>query len=156
MADPSPGPVSAEDELFLAWRPRLLRFCVRLLGDAHDAEEVVQDVFTRVLEHGARYDLRRDPQLLLYTMARNRCLDLRRRQRRQEPGPTPEPAAPGHTPELRAAMAALPDAEREVILLTLQEGLTYQDVARILGCSIATVAARKYAALARLRRSLLP
>jgi len=154
MADPAPGPVSGHDALFVAWRPRLLRFCERLLGHRHDAEEVVQDVFARLVEHAARYDLRRDPQLLLYTMARNRCADLRRRRKHHESPADHEPVAPGEPPELRAAVAALPDPEREVILLTVQEGLTYQDVARILGCSIATVAARKYAALLRLRRGL--
>jgi RNA polymerase sigma-70 factor (ECF subfamily) len=148
--------VSGHDALFAAWRPRLLRFCARLLGHRHDAEEVVQDVFARLLQHDGRYDLSRDPQLLLYTMARNRCGDLRRRRRHHEPVQDLEPQAPGEPPALRAAVAALPDHEREVILLTVQEGLTYQDVSRILGCSIATVAARKYAALARLRRSLTP
>jgi RNA polymerase sigma-70 factor (ECF subfamily) len=139
-------------ELYAAWQPQLLRFCARLLGSSHDAEEVVQDVFARLLERPERFTLDQRPAPLLYTLARNRCMDLRRR-RRSVTLPD-EASVPGPDRELAAGLLLLPDKEREVLLLTVQEGLTYADVAQVLGCSIATVAARKYAALARLKRRL--
>ncbi|HEB53573.1 MAG TPA: sigma-70 family RNA polymerase sigma factor, partial [bacterium] len=56
--------------------------------------------------------------------------------------------------DLQAALAQLPDAERETLLLTAVEGLGYREVARILGCSLGTVAARRCAAIERLRERL--
>jgi RNA polymerase sigma-70 factor (ECF subfamily) len=146
-----------DERLYEEWSPRLKRFCARFLGAEHDAEEVVQDVFTRLVEHRDRYDTSRKPGVLLFRLARNRCVDLKRRRRAEPLGET-EPAAPERAPgpDLESAMAGLGEKEREVLLLTVQAGLTYQDVARILGCSIATVAARKYAAIRSLKRRLEP
>ena len=145
-----------EEGLYRTWAPRLLRFCTQLLG-SHDAEEVVQDVFARLLQSEGRYQLEQDPGVLLFRLARNRCIDVQRKRRAQ---PVAElelaaPAADGD-PDLREAIARLPFAQREVLLLTVQDELTYRDVARILGCSLGTVAARKYAAIAELRRRLAP
>jgi RNA polymerase sigma-70 factor (ECF subfamily) len=147
------------ESTFIAWRPRLLRFCSNLLRHGHDAEEVVQDVFTKLLEKGAGYDLAEHPEVLLFKMARNRCIDLRRK-RTPEAMATIEPVARNdqHDAEiasdLAAALATLPFEEREAFLLTTVDGLGYREVAAILGCSLGTVASRKYAAIDRLQRRL--
>lgn len=145
------------DATFTAWRPRLLRFCAQLLRSEHDAEEVVQDVFARLLARPAAFDLREDAGVLLFRLARNRCIDVRRK-RAAEPHAGLDPAARDERPqlELQEALAALPLAEREVLLLTTVDGLGYRDVAAILGCSLGTVAARRYAAITTLRRKLAP
>jgi RNA polymerase sigma-70 factor (ECF subfamily) len=143
--------------IYETWRARLLGFCRQLLRHSHDAEEVVQDVFTRLLAEPHRYDLEVEPEVLLFRMARNRCIDLRRKHQ-----PTPVAAlvvaAPdtGRSAELSEAIAVLPLPEREVLLLTAIDGLGYREVAAIVGCALGTVAARKYAAIQRLRRRLEP
>jgi RNA polymerase sigma-70 factor, ECF subfamily len=140
-----------------AWRPRLQRFCSRLLGNAHDAEEVVQDVFARLVATGDRYRLDRDVDVLLFRMARNRCADLRRKHRPEShPDVNAAVGVTGGTADVDEAIATLPFAQREVLLLTAVDGLSYREAAAILGCSIGTVAARKYAAVAALRTRLEP
>ena len=67
------------DATFTEWRVRLLRFCSQLLRNAHDAEEVVQDVFAKLLAKDGQYDLAIDPGVLLFRLARNRCIDVRRK-----------------------------------------------------------------------------
>ena len=146
-----------DETLYETWRARLLSFCRQLLRHSHDAEEVVQDVFTKLLTTTGRYDLEVDAGVLLFRLARNRCIDLRRKRR---PTATADlvvaaPAA-GRGPEVAEAIAALPLPEREVLLLTAIDGLGYREVAAILGCSLGTVAARKYAAIDELRRRLAP
>jgi RNA polymerase sigma-70 factor, ECF subfamily len=145
------------ESTFLVWRPRLLRFCTNLLRHRHDAEEVVQDVFTKLIEKGASYDLTVQPEVLLFRMARNRCVDLRRK-RPVVANDATEPVARDMQLgiDVAEALAALPIAEREVMLLTTIDGLGYREVAAILGCSLGTVAARKYAAIERLQRRLSP
>ncbi|MFY9342493.1 MAG: sigma-70 family RNA polymerase sigma factor [Planctomycetota bacterium] len=145
------------ESTFATWRLRLLRFCSNLLRHGHDAEEVVQDVFTRLLEQGDRIDLSERPEVVLFAMARNRCIDLRRK-RAPSTGAALELVAPGSgvAADVAEALALLPFEQREVMLLTTVDGLGYREVATILGCSLGTVAARKYAAIERLQRSLRP
>ena len=98
-----------------------------------------------------------DPGVLLFRLARNRCIDVRRKHR-TEVRPELEVTGRDQRPalELQEALAALPFAEREVLLLTTIDGLGYREVAEILGCGLGTVAARRGAAIEKLRRSLAP
>jgi RNA polymerase sigma factor (sigma-70 family) len=145
------------EPIFTAWRERLTRFCAHQLGNAHDAEEVVQDVFARLLARNDRLDLAEDPSVLLFRIARNRCIDVRRKHRATTDGRL-DPAARDERPqlELREALAALPWAQREILLLTAVDGLGYREVAAILGCSLGTVASERATAILTLRRRLAP
>lgn len=144
-------------ETFHCWRPRLLRFCEQLLRNRHDAEEVVQDVFTKLVSQEGRYDLTKEPGVLLFRIARNRCIDLRRKKS-VPTVTTTDPAAPpsGVDPDLAEALATLPFAEREALLLTAVDGLGYREVAAILHCSLGSIAAMRCAAIEKLRRRLQP
>jgi len=145
------------DETFTRWRPRLVRFCAQLLRHADDAEEVVQDVFTNLVAANGRYDLTVDPGVLLFRLARNRCVDLRRKKAVATQRDLDAPArGSGGDQDLQDALAALPVAEREALLLTTIDGLGYREVAAILGCSLGTVAARRCAAIQKLQRRLRP
>ena len=145
------------DATFLAWRPRLLRFCEQLLRNRHDAEEVVQDVFTRLVEREADFDLREDAGVLLFRLARNRCVDVRRKKTVPVRADLEAIARrDGPDRDLDNALASLPDAEREALLLTTVEGLGYREVAAILHCSLGTVAAHRFAAIDKMRRRLAP
>jgi len=143
-----------DETIYEAWRPRLLRFCTRMLRHAHDAEEVVQDVFTKLLTH-ERYRLDEEPGVLLFRLARNRCIDLRRK-RAPEAHADLVAIAPDAAPlrDLIEAIDRLPLPQREVLLLTAIDGLGYREVAAILGCSLGTVAARRYSAVQQLQRSI--
>lgn len=143
------------ETLYEAWRPRLLRFCTQLLRHGHDAEEAVQDVFTKLLQTQARYRLDEQPEVLLFRLARNRCIDLRRKHRPESHAELAA-TAPDATAErdLAEAIAQLPLPQREVLLLTAIDGLGYREAAAILEVSLGTIAARRYAAIAELQRRL--
>jgi RNA polymerase sigma-70 factor (ECF subfamily) len=148
------------EPIFTSWRERLVRFCAHLLANTDDAEEVVQDVFARLLASGDRFDLAADPGVLLFRLARNRCVDVRRKRRATADGSldpiAPESRSQLELHELQEAIAALPWAQREVLLLTAVDGLGYRDVAAIVGCSLGTVASERAAAILTLRRRLAP
>lgn len=152
-------------ETFTDWQSRLERFCAQLLRNRHDAEEIVQDVFARLVAEPQRFDLKKAPEVLLFRMARNRCIDRsRKREARNNVDLDPvapdtcgtDTCGPGDHDELAAALASLPDGERETLLLTAVEGLGYREVAEILGCSLGTVAARRCTAIRKLRERLTP
>jgi len=150
-------PVAVIAETFTTWRSRLERFAAQLLQNRHDAEEIVQDVFTRLLGEPDRFDLRTGPEVLLFRLVRNRCIDARRRRTpRSNADVDPEAAPASDHSDLLQALAKLPDDERETLLLTAVEGLGYREVADVLGCSLGTVAARRCAAIQKLRQRLTP
>ncbi|MCA8974766.1 MAG: sigma-70 family RNA polymerase sigma factor [Planctomycetes bacterium] len=137
------------------WQGRLERYCAQLLSNRHDAEEVVQDVFARLVAAPDRYDLSREPEVLLFRMVRNQCIDRIRKPvpRNNVELETAAPEATDHR-DLELALAALPEAERDTLLLTTVDQLGYREVAAILGCSLGTVAARRGAAILKLRERL--
>lgn len=163
----SDDPAALQAVLELYWA-RLVVFAHRMMGDAGDPEDQVQEVLARLWAR--RQSLKDEGSLkaLLYTMVRNRCLDdLRRRARRDQlegqlPSPTPArtPWEDVHGAELQRAAAAavsrLPPRRREVFRLVREEGLSYQEVAVVLELSPQTVANHMSLALADLRTALKP
>jgi RNA polymerase sigma-70 factor (ECF subfamily) len=137
---------------------RLYRAAWALCGSREDAEDLVQETYARVL--GRPRLLRRDDDLgyLLRTL-RNTFLTQRRDQgRRLRPVPlpdeadlvadprSPQPHAALEAAELYAAIAALPDDYRDVLVAVDVAGLSYGEAARALGIPDGTVMSRLYRA----------
>ncbi len=136
----------AFDELYRQHREPLWRFVRQLAGRTDAAHEIFQDTWVAVARHA--HGLREDTALRtwLFTIARNRCRNAARdglfeaRRRESVRGePLPGPPAPDvevdqrrRAREVATALASLPEAHREVLLLCVVEGLETQDVARIL------------------------
>jgi RNA polymerase sigma factor (sigma-70 family) len=146
----------------------LLRYAARLLhGDAERARDVVQDTFVRLLAqpvaavegHLAEW---------LYTVCRNRALDILRKEGRVSffaegqaerlSAPEPRPGiglehAEAHAAVLRL-LHRLPHNQQEVVRLKFQEGFSYQEISRITSLSVGNVGFLLHTALARLRRGM--
>lgn len=153
---------SAVDAAFEAWSPRVHAFLRRLGASPELAEELVQETFVRLVRHAPT--LREDTRLgaWVFTVARNlwrshrrwawldgtRLLELAAPPR--PPGPAELLAATELQLRYEAALAALPEPQREVVLLVVGEGLDPQDAAAVLGLSPEATRQR----LARARRAL--
>ena len=137
-----------------------------LLRDEDAALDAAQDALLRALD--AVKSLR-DADRFWPWLARivvNRCRSLRRRDRAGptfETLPAPEPAAELTAPDLdepdrrqavAEAVARLPDAQREAVVLFYYHGLPQEEVAAALGCSVGAVKARLFAARRRLAGDL--
>lgn len=150
--------------LFDRFQRPLLRY-VRSFGlDAHDAEDVVQEVFLALYRHLLDGRSRRNLPGWIFRVAHNLTLKQRRRQRRwwMIPGEPHDSHRmdPGANPEQQMADAerqgrwmrvlqALPERDRQCVLLRA-EGLTYRDIAAALEVSLGTVGKSMTRALARL------
>ena len=165
------GEASAVAELYDRHARAIYSLAVRMLSDAAEAEDVVQDVFTQAWRQAGRYDPSRAPVVAwLLVITRARALDrLRARRARIAAGPvdvtTPDPVDPGPGQELqaigneeaarlRAALAALPDGQREAIELAYYKGLSQSDIAETLEQPLGTVKTRIRTGLLKLREVL--
>ncbi len=153
-------------ELYDLMAPQLLAFARGAVGDPHQAEDVVQDVFVRFTRHARRF--RGDGRALLawlYTATRRRCADVHRRRGRRPEIPTavmPEQAAYGSVaeavtdPDVLRALGQLTEAQRAAILLRRVASLEGHEVAEILGIERDAVYALCARGEARLRLLLAP
>ena len=127
--------------------PRLLRVAVALVGNADQGRDAVQEAFVRALR--SRGDLRRIDSLdgWLWRTLVNCCLVQRRTRAIAEEAPSFE--TNGHAeewPEVRAAIAALPERQRVVLFLRHYADLDYRQIADALRIERGTVAATLHAA----------
>jgi RNA polymerase sigma-70 factor (ECF subfamily) len=137
---------------------RLYRAAWALCGSREDAEDLVQETYARVL--GRPRFLRNEDDLgyLLRTLRNTFLTSKRSEGRRLRPGPLPdqadlvadprarEPQAAVEAGELYAAIAALPDDFRDVIVAVDITGLSYKEAARALRIPEGTVMSRLYRA----------
>jgi RNA polymerase sigma-70 factor, ECF subfamily len=160
------GDERALSELYDRYSRPVYATGVRLLGDAHLAEELVQDAFTSVWQAAASFDPSRASfATWLYRVTRNRAVDLNRRRqaRPQSAGENPLRAVPsGPEPEasvdgwdVARALSRIPEKHREVLTLAYFEGLSQREISQRTGVPLGTIKSRTTAALKRLHRSLL-
>ena len=162
------------------YRRPLFNFILRSVGDRDRSEELLQDVFVRVVEKSG--DFKGDSKLStwLYTIARNLCIDLSRKMvfRRHKSldattggdgadGPTLGERVPASTHfadretigkqlgvKLAAAVEALPDDQREVFLMREVQQMAFKEIADVVGAPENTVKSRMRYALLRLQEAL--
>lgn len=142
--------------------PRIVALARRTLGDQGDAEDVAQEVFTRVWRHAAKWQpgtARFDSWL--HRVALNLCHDTYRRRRETPTATVPETIDPAPRPDEAAlatdtgsiverALMTLPPRQRDAIVLTYYQELGNGEAASILGVSVDALESL----LARGRRTL--
>jgi RNA polymerase sigma-70 factor, ECF subfamily len=160
------GDDQALSELYDRYSRPVYATGVRLLGDAHLAEDLVQEAFTKVWQAAASFDPSRAKfSTWLYRVTRNRAVDLdrRRRARPQSAGDAPlqtisgseEPEASVDGWDVVDALSRIPEEHREVLTLAYFEGLSQREISRRTGIPLGTIKSRTTAALKGLRRSLI-
>ena len=151
-------------------RARVFAFVLRLTQNHSRAEDVLQETWLRVARGAQGYSPAARFTTWVYTIARNLCVDAARRESHRASAPLLEEPADTGTPwndpergagsaELRplleAAVAALPEEQREVFLLRELAGVPFADIARMTGAPEPTVKSRMRYALEALRKHLL-
>ena len=165
--------LEALDELVDRYANRLFGYLLRLTGHRDDAEELVQEVFVRLVRTIDRYrhDGRFDAWLfrIATNLARDRARTLKRRPTTgslDDPGGAdaprlvadPDVESPDRSIQqkedvdrLQQAMERLPETDRQVILLRHYSEMSFNEIAELMGTPIGTALARAHRALAKLR-----
>jgi RNA polymerase sigma-70 factor, ECF subfamily len=159
----SGGDQSALGEFYDLYAGLVNGIALRVLRDATESEDVVQEVFVQIWRQATRYDPGRgSPEAWICTMTRTRALDrLRRRAaRREEPGEAAPATSARPRPEealaVRKALDGLSADQRRALELAYYEGLTQSEIATHLNEPLGTVKTRIRAAMIRLREALEP
>ena len=163
------GDQAALRELYEAHRGRVLRLAFAVLGDADEAEDVMQDVMVYALTHLDSYDPDKAAfGTWLHTITISRSRDRLRRQRvrlsrlaslwRNSDGRAPDPAegvtALDASSVLRAGLGSLTATQREALALRFLEEMSFEEMGQVLGVPMRTAQARVNSATLALRRSL--
>ncbi len=149
--------------LFERHHVALFRYLLRMTRNRPLSEDLVQEVFFRVLKYANSYDTDCSFPRWLYAMAHNAYRDGRHKTRgEQAVTAVPEVKSTEPMPEelfaskqdvlfLEEALQRLPEEKREVLVLSRYHGLRYEDIADICKCEIGTVKVRAHRALKELR-----
>ena len=166
------GDRDAMTKLLTPWNDPIFGFLLNALRHRADAEDAAQETFIRVVNGLPRYEHRGEFRAWIFRIARNQAaLTAKRRSRigERETGVEAETlhafaaeenddalAVAERAAGLRAAVAALPAAEREVVELRLDEDLKFREIAARTGAPLNTVLGRMRNALRRLHEMLTP
>jgi len=144
----------------------LLRYATRLTGSAESAREVVQDVFLRLVHERPAELNGRLPQWL-YTVCRNRAIDVRRKKQRVTTVEIAEALLhrTGEDPAMlmerreeagrvSAILATLPANQQEVVRLRFEHGLSYKQIAEVTGLSVSNVGFLMHTAMKTMREKM--
>jgi RNA polymerase sigma-70 factor (ECF subfamily) len=145
--------------LFDRYHAKLLNYYVRLTGDRALSEDLVQEVFYRILRSRRTYRPGNPFRPWIYQVARNARIDHFRRPAEvafEEGMPEPVVAADDFSDReqnelLQRALLELPDDKRDVLVLSRYQGLTYSEIAQLHGCDEGTIKTRAFRAIRELR-----
>lgn len=158
LADISAGNDAAFDILYARHRDWVVRLAHRFTGNAEDALDVMQETFTYLLGKLPGLVLSGRMSSFLYPVVKNLSITVRRKRARE--GGAEElaelPAAPAvdplnQRPELAAAMACLPEIQREVVLMRFVDDMSLAEIAAALSIPEGTVKSRLHNAITALR-----
>jgi len=174
------GDAAAFAGLVDKYKRPVLNLAYRMLHDATEAEDVAQNVFVQVFRSAPRYEVSAKFSTWLFTIARNLALnELRRRSRHpsesmdatrpeQDDQPMqqfedkktflpPESLLQGELEQkIEQALAQLPENQRTAILLCRQNELSYEEIAKVLGCSVSATKSLIHRGRETLKHKLKP
>lgn len=148
--------------LFDRYHSPLYNFYAKLTGDRTLSEDLVQEVFLRILKYRQSYEPGTPFRAWIYQIARNARVDHYRKTPRHitfEPEMVP-PAMPKDAAQqseeaalLHRALMQMPEEKREILILSRFQELKYEEIARLLGCELGTVKTRIHRAIQELRQT---
>jgi RNA polymerase sigma factor (sigma-70 family) len=163
------GDASPAAEIFDRYSARIYNFTFRFLKNSEAAEDATQEVFVKMLKYARQFHGDAKLSTWLFSIAANLCRDHLRKadNKAKEPEETliSLPAATDSSPEwnlerrqnesrVQRALELLTPEQREAILLSRYQGLSYAEIAQIAGCSEGAVKTRVFRAMETLKKAL--
>src|SRR5215210_3821021 len=163
------GDYSPASEIYDRYSGRIYNFAFRFLKNSEAAEDATQEVFVKMMKHANQFHGDAKLSTWLFSITANWCRDyLRKADNKSKETeevlyslPTSAEDAPDRNLERRQdeqlvqrALSALTPEQREAILLSRYQGLSYAEIAQISGCSEGAVKTRVFRAMETLKKAL--
>ena len=148
--------------LFDRYHTPLYNFYSKLTGDRTLSEDLVQEVFLRILKYRQSYQPGTPFRAWIYQIARNARVDHYRKTPKHitfepEMAPAVMPRDSAQESEevelLHRALLQMPEEKKEILILSRFQELRYDEIARLLGCELGTVKTRIHRAIQELRQT---
>jgi RNA polymerase sigma factor (sigma-70 family) len=158
------GEVEMLGVLFDRYQKPLYNFYAKMTQDRTISEDLVQEVFLRILRYRQTFRPGTAFRTWMYQIARNTRLDQVRKTRPESPFVSEPVACPSLSDSaqrqqeaamLQHALMHLPEDKRELLVLSRFQELKYDEIARLLGCEVGAVKVRVHRALQQLRQIFL-
>ncbi|HEV8432173.1 MAG TPA: RNA polymerase sigma factor [Thermoanaerobaculia bacterium] len=164
------GDLSPASEIYDRYSGRIYNFALRFLKNSEAAEDATQEVFVKMIRHASQFQGDAKLSTWLFSITANWCRDfLRKADNKSKESddvlvtlPAPLEQSPDRNLEQREnevriqrALKALTPEQREAILLSRYQGLSYAEIAQISGCSEGAVKTRVFRAMETLKKALL-
>ena len=164
------GDFSPASEIYDRYSGRIYNFAFRFLKNSEAAEDATQEVFLKMLKHASQFNGEARLSTWLFSITANWCRDyLRKADNKSKESddvlvtlPAPAEQSPDRNLEqredaarVRKALEALTAEQREAILLSRYQGLSYAEIAQIAGCSEGAVKTRVFRAMETLKKTLM-
>jgi len=167
------GDQEALREIFNQYRERVYRIAYGVVRHREDALDIVQEVFVKLFRSIGNFKGKSSFYTYLYRMAMNTAIDHVRKTKKfptssidEEGGVHPSDAAETRPDRIlidkeleermKWAMGQLPDDQRAALIFREVEGLSYQEIAEAMGCSIGTVMSRLHYGRQKMQKLLRP
>ena len=163
------GDLSPASEIYDRYSGRIYNFAFRFLKNSEAAEDAVQEVFVKMLKHANQFHGDAKLSTWLFSITANWCRDYLRKAdnkaKETEEVLISLPASSDTSPDraleqrenevrIQRALSALTPEQREAILLSRYQGLSYAEIAQISGCSEGAVKTRVFRAMETLKKAL--
>ena len=161
------GDKSAFRQLVEKYQDPVINASYRFLRNKEEAEEISQEVFLKVYLSASSYQPKTKFSTWLFKIVVNSCLNKLRDKKKfptlplEEDSPAPIENQPDKTLErqellrlVKEAIDSLPENQKTVIILKQYEEFSYQDIAKILDCSVSAVESRLFRAKESLKKKL--
>jgi RNA polymerase sigma-70 factor (ECF subfamily) len=164
------GDYSPASEIYDRYSGRIYNFAFRFLKNSEAAEDAVQEVFVKMMKYANQFNGDAKLSTWLFSITANWCRDyLRKADNKTKESddvlvtlPAPAELSPDRNLEqreneqmVRRALEQLTPEQREAILLSRYQGLSYAEIAQIAGCSEGAVKTRVFRAMETLKRALV-
>ena len=173
------GDMKAFEELYQRHNRRVYSLCLRMTGNVVEAEDLAQHVFLQVYKSAHRYEVSAKFSTWIFTIARNLCLNEIRRRTRHPADSLDATSTEDDQPliqvedrknfsapdavlhrelesKIEEAIGALPEKQRIALLMCREDELSYEDMAKVLGCSLSATKSLIHRARETLKEVLKP
>jgi len=132
------------------YKTGIFRYILSITHASHLAEDILQDTFVQLIVGGIHFDPGKE-RAWLYKVARNKCFDVLKRNKKLQELPVPASPNQDYNREFIEMISSLAPIEQEIVTLKIISGFSHKEISKIIGLTVAGTKKRYERAIQKLR-----